>query len=179
MATITDLDRQRMDEITAGLPTKSAKIRRLAAAGYKRADIARYLDIRYQHVRNVLTGPQPKRVNDVEPRNDKTVPMSQSGPEGQAAAAPDAGQKWVWTTVGKNGRIDVPETFLQTIGVAEGDPIQLSVEGDVVRVLPRDAVIREVQAYVRRYIPGDVSLVDELLEERRAEAARERDDAGG
>ncbi len=39
------------------LPTKSAKIRFLNALGWKRGDIAKYLDIRYQHVRNVLIMP--------------------------------------------------------------------------------------------------------------------------
>jgi hypothetical protein len=36
------------------LPTKSEKIRALAAAGYSRSEIANILQIRYQHVRNVL-----------------------------------------------------------------------------------------------------------------------------
>jgi DNA-binding NarL/FixJ family response regulator len=36
------------------LPTKSARIRALARDGMKRADIARKLNIRYQHVKNVL-----------------------------------------------------------------------------------------------------------------------------
>ena len=60
MSDISSLDRQRMDELTAGVRTKSDKIRRLAAAGYARAGIARYLGIRYQFVYNVLSGPQPK-----------------------------------------------------------------------------------------------------------------------
>lgn len=38
-----------------GLPTKSAKIRLLAADGVSTSEIAKVLDIRYQHVRNVLT----------------------------------------------------------------------------------------------------------------------------
>lgn len=42
-------------------PTKSAKIRAMAADGMKRSVIAKTLDIRYQHVRNVLTAPAPKR----------------------------------------------------------------------------------------------------------------------
>ncbi|KKK61710.1 hypothetical protein LCGC14_3011610 [marine sediment metagenome] len=36
------------------LPTKSAKIRAMSADGMSRGDIARALEIRYQHVRNVL-----------------------------------------------------------------------------------------------------------------------------
>lgn len=37
-------------------PTKAEKIRTLARAGYLRADIARLLGVRYQHVRRVLLG---------------------------------------------------------------------------------------------------------------------------
>lgn len=42
-------------------PTKSAKIRTMAADGMKRSAIAKTLGIRYQHVRNVLTAPAPKK----------------------------------------------------------------------------------------------------------------------
>lgn len=41
----------------AGMETTSARIRYLAAEGYKTADIARILDIRYQWARNVLITP--------------------------------------------------------------------------------------------------------------------------
>ena len=50
-----------MDKLTRYLPTKSAKIRLLADHGVSRSEIARYLDIRYQHVRNVLIAPRPKK----------------------------------------------------------------------------------------------------------------------
>ena len=39
------------------LPTKSAKIRYLASQGWTRSQIAKFLGIRYQHVRNVLITP--------------------------------------------------------------------------------------------------------------------------
>ena len=39
----------------SGLKTKSAQIRYLHSQNYSRSQIANYLDIRYQHVRNVLT----------------------------------------------------------------------------------------------------------------------------
>jgi hypothetical protein len=39
-----------------------------------------------------------------------------------------------------------------------------------------DAVVERAQALVRRYVPDDVSLADELIEDRRAEAARELED---
>lgn len=47
---VSDADKKKIND----LPTKSAKIRALAAKGYARARIAEALRIRYQHVRNVL-----------------------------------------------------------------------------------------------------------------------------
>jgi len=41
-------------ETVAGMTTKADKIRALAFAGYLRTEIATHLDIRYQHVRQVL-----------------------------------------------------------------------------------------------------------------------------
>lgn len=40
-----------------GLKSKSSVIRYLAGAGYTRSAIAKFLNIRYQHVRNVLITP--------------------------------------------------------------------------------------------------------------------------
>lgn len=40
-----------------GLPTKSAKIRYLNSLEWSRSEIAAKLNIRYQHVRNVLITP--------------------------------------------------------------------------------------------------------------------------
>ena len=47
----------KMAETCAGLETKSAKIRALTAAGYKKLEVATYLGISFQHVRNVLVTP--------------------------------------------------------------------------------------------------------------------------
>ncbi len=46
--------RQLPQKIVEGLTTKSDKIRALDAAGFTRTEIAQFLGIRYQHVRNVL-----------------------------------------------------------------------------------------------------------------------------
>lgn len=49
------MDIKKAQSLTSNLSTKSDKIRTLADAGYSRSDIAKFLEIRYQHVRNVLT----------------------------------------------------------------------------------------------------------------------------
>lgn len=48
------------DELLVKLGTKSAMIRSLHAEGYKKARIAQFMNIRYQHVRNVLLEPIKK-----------------------------------------------------------------------------------------------------------------------
>ena len=171
MSGISDLDRRHMDELTAEARTTSDKIRHLRAAGYERGDIARYLGIRYQFVYNVDTAPQPKaeqRRSRPEAARRATAVSSQESPEPFEPAP-----SWVWTMIRKGGVIQVPAAFLESMGVAEGDQVQLALDRDVVRVLSRAAAIRELQDQVRRYVPEGVSLVDELLAERRAEAARE------
>ena len=47
-------ERTPAETIIEGLSSKSDKIRALAHAGYLRTEISKLLDIRYQHVRNVL-----------------------------------------------------------------------------------------------------------------------------
>ncbi len=73
--------RDEMDAVAKALPTKSAKIRALDKMGATRAEIAKYLNIRYQHVRNVLVGPAPLSQNGTESMgavtlsaSDETVP---------------------------------------------------------------------------------------------------------
>jgi bifunctional DNA-binding transcriptional regulator/antitoxin component of YhaV-PrlF toxin-antitoxin module len=170
-------DHRRMDELTEGLPSKSAKMRRLAAEGYSRGDIARYIGVRYQFVYNVLAAAAPRTEvgseksakEDVGGAMPASAPVAGEGPS--ESLVPTRG--CVWTTVRKGGTIEFPIAFLQAMGVGKGDHVQLVSEGNVVRVLSRGAALRELQEEVRRYVPEGVSLVDELLAERRAEAARE------
>ncbi len=173
MANVVDLNKQRMDALTAGLPSKSAKMRRLAKAGFKRADIARYLGVRYQFVYNVLSAPRP---SDDPGRESSRVKLEKnaerSKSQGGRTPAP-AAPKWAWVTVERGGRVELPAAFLSALGVREGDQVQLALEGDSIRVLTRAAALRELRAQARRFVPEGVSLVDELIAERRAEADRD------
>jgi antitoxin component of MazEF toxin-antitoxin module len=169
MAQALDVDGQRMDELTAGLPTKSAKIRRLAAAGYERADIARYLGIRYQFVYNVLSAPQPQANERANGLVTGATEPAMSSKQEQSQASP----QWVWTTIRKGGSVELPVAFLEALGIGEGDQVQLALKGGAVRISSREAALREVQELVRTRVPEGVSLVDELIAERRAEAATE------
>lgn len=145
-----------MSRIAEGLPTKSSKIRALDAAGYKRADIARFLDIRYQHVRNVLVQGPPKSEKDRSAQPD--------GPGNVES------QK---LRIAEDGRVVIPADMRRAMLVDETGMITARVVDGELRVLTPEAALRSLQRMVREAVPEGVSLADELIAERRAEARRE------
>jgi AbrB family looped-hinge helix DNA binding protein len=77
------------------------------------------------------------------------------------------------THLGDNGRLVIPATLRRELGLQPGDELVLVLEEDGLRILTRDQAVRAARKLVRRYASGDRSLVGELVEERRAEAAGE------
>ena len=75
--------------------------------------------------------------------------------------------------VDSSGRIVVPAELRDRLNFHPGDELVLREEAGSLTVKTYDQVIAEAQAYFRQFIPPGVSLVDELLAERRAEADRE------
>ena len=73
-------------------------------------------------------------------------------------------------TVGPKGRIVIPIEARRVLGIEEGSELVAMVEGDAVVLLPRSAV----KARLRDLFAGtQPSLAQELIEQRRAEAAEE------
>jgi hypothetical protein len=163
-------DRRRMGEITASLPTKSAKIRALAAAGYKRARIADFLNIRYQHVRNVL-------ISSV--REERSPPV-------RTEAGDDAGEEtsieamtYGRASVDQSGQLRLPQVVLDALEVRPGGWIPWRFEEGELRLMNRAAALRfgqSLAADLAKRHPGVWS--DQLIAERRAEAAREAEEQG-
>jgi AbrB family looped-hinge helix DNA binding protein len=77
--------------------------------------------------------------------------------------------------VGPKGRVVVPAAIRRELGIEEGTQLLARVEGDGVVLEPRTAAIRRLQALVRQAVPEGVSLVDELIAERREEARKEEE----
>ena len=73
--------------------------------------------------------------------------------------------------VGPKGRIVVPAVLRRELGMEEGADVRAD-RGRLV-VEPRAVALSRLRATVRRAVPEDVSLVDELLAERRDEVRRE------
>ena len=71
------------------------------------------------------------------------------------------------------GRLQLPAEMRKALSLGDGDTVLLEIVDGEIHVRPlRDAVSR-VQARLREYVPAGVSLADELIAERRAEAASE------
>ena len=76
--------------------------------------------------------------------------------------------------IAPGGRVVIPAEYRKALGVGIGDHVVLELQGDELRLRSRQATIKKVQAMVRKHIPGGSrSLADELIAERREEAARE------
>ena len=80
---------------------------------------------------------------------------------------------WIRTTVGEGGRIVIPAEFRKALGLKAGDVVMLGLADDELRLVSLRDAIRRTQEMVRRSNPEGRSLVDELIAERRREAARE------
>ncbi len=162
MATHTyDYDRQPAEQVVVGLTTKSDKIRALFRAGYSRSEIARSLGIRYQHVRGVLV-----RSGYMETQLSRPLPD-------EAATAADSAPEQVRATIGPAGRVVIPAAFRASLGVEEGDAVIMRLEGEDLHIVSDATETRRIREMIARYVPEGVSLVDELIKERRREAAAE------
>jgi AbrB family looped-hinge helix DNA binding protein len=75
----------------------------------------------------------------------------------------------VTITVGPDGRILVPVELRRQLGLQPGMSLVARIEDDHLVLERREVVLGRLQAQFER-IPRDVSLVDELLTDRRREA---------
>jgi AbrB family looped-hinge helix DNA binding protein len=73
----------------------------------------------------------------------------------------------------ENGRILIPAEQRRALGLRPGDRVAIQVKDGEALIFSQDQGIRKAQELVRKYVPEGVSLVDELIAERRAEAERE------
>ena len=77
------------------------------------------------------------------------------------------------TRVAEGGRVVIPAEYRNALGLRVGDEVMIELEGGTMRILTIGEAIRRAQEIVLQYVPQEVSLVDELMAQRRAEAARE------
>ena len=76
------------------------------------------------------------------------------------------------TQIGPGGRVVIPAQMRRALGLQPGDEVVFVLEADGLRLMTRAQALEEARRRVRRYVPADVSLVEELLHDRREESSR-------
>ena len=74
----------------------------------------------------------------------------------------------------EGGKLVIPASMRRAMGISRGDTVvvELLPEGEL-RVRPLRSAIREAQEIVRKSVRRDRSLAEELMRERKQDAARE------
>lgn len=75
--------------------------------------------------------------------------------------------------INAGGKIALPADLRREFGLKPGDTLVFESDGDGFKVRSYAAVINELQARFAKYRRPGVSVVDELIADRRAEVARE------
>lgn len=177
------MDRERMELVAGAESTISGKIRALGRAGFKRADIARFLNRRYQHVRNVL-----------EAEMHRTAANSNHVQVEKSAHRADGGSQSLRNLAGKADRPDppvpaifrlrtnadggllIPAHMLARMAVGADEVVIARAERDRLALTSAAASMRRAQELVATLLPGADSLADALIADRRREVEEERID---
>src|SRR5829696_1089025 len=78
--------------------------------------------------------------------------------------------------LGAGGRLVIPAKMRAALGMVVGDRLNVRLEGSELRIYTYKEGLRRVQEIMQGLVPQGVSLVDELIAERRREAAKEQAD---
>lgn len=71
------------------------------------------------------------------------------------------------------GRVVIPAEMRKAMLAEAGDTVSAQVVDGELKVMSQPVVIARLQAEARKHVPAGISVVDELIAERREEAARE------
>jgi|SRR6185312_3007204 len=166
----------RMRAIAGAHATVADKIRALDTAGYARADIARFLGKRYQHVRNVLEGDAQAGGGYVLGKADLSGVRDNDRPferEDNAAFIERRSPTAFWIEVKPDGTLPLPPEIVEVLAGRPGERVFASIADGRVTLKSGDAADRDVQAIMARYIKPGRLVSESLIADRKAEAERE------
>lgn len=149
----------------------------------RQAELARRLNLGAGTLSSIRSGqrrPSPELAKRIEAATDGEVRaavllgVEDAGTGFDHETGPQrlSGGRWM-VKVAPNGSLFLTPEAVMAMGLEPGERLLLRSEGDDVRINSSDKALRRIQQEMRRRIPSDRSLVDELIAERRAEAARE------
>ena len=172
------MDRAEAMRVAASDATVSDKIRALDAAGFPRAEIARLLGKRYQHVRNVLEmdklhppAGRPAASGLAEPGRRFQGPTPQLPPQVE-----DRGGGVYRLRVMEDGSVVLPASVREAFGVTGGGAVMARLEGEDFKLYSGATAWRRIDEKMRPYRwTGGPLASEELIAERRAETTRDAD----
>jgi AbrB family looped-hinge helix DNA binding protein len=77
------------------------------------------------------------------------------------------------TKLDSAGRVLIPASSRQRLGIGQGDEVLVEVDDRGIRITTAAQALKEAQDYFATIKKPGESIVDELIRERREEAARE------
>jgi hypothetical protein len=162
-------DAERLNAIVQPHATVADKIRALAGAGVSRADIARFLGKRYQHVRNVLEG-DAQSGGYVLGKADLSGVQERSRPfdrDDDAAYVERRSATAFWLEVKPDGSLPLSKEIADVLGAEPGRRVFAKIKDGRLTLMSGEAAMDEARAIVRKHIPPDVDLSGGLIEDRR------------
>jgi hypothetical protein len=171
------MDPARLDDIVRPHATVSDRIRALNAAGVPRAEIARFLGKRYQHVRNVLEGDAQAGGGYVLGKADLSGVQEQARSfdrEDYAAHVQARSNGNYRLVVRPDGSILIPKEMVESFDAGPGGVLIARLDGDAFTIVSADTALKEIQEAVKKYAPKDgSSAVDRFLTRKYEDAAKE------
>ncbi|MBW4093823.1 MAG: AbrB/MazE/SpoVT family DNA-binding domain-containing protein [Proteobacteria bacterium] len=73
----------------------------------------------------------------------------------------------------EGGRLVIPAEFRRELALRPGESLVLDIRDGELRVRSLRRAVERAQALVRPYVPAGASLSEELIDQRRADAARD------
>ena len=152
----------KMAEVAAAHSTTSGKIRALAGHGLSRRQIADYLGKSYQHVRQVLVDSERRRTGGAVRASSTPATHNDLG-----FAMLAKGEAAFRVTSDADGRLMIPPEAAKALGLEAGKSAIGRIQHGELVIMSAEQAMRKAQEIVRAFIPANVSLVDELIAERR------------
>ena len=151
--------------------TISDKARALTDAGYSIGQIAKALDRSYQQIRQVVKQYEARKARESQGQTiDEARPLRKE----KANATPAGASALFRLLVGEDGRLSLPGHVLEAAEIGPGDVVVGVVEDGRIVLNSARVSMEQAQELVQALLPGDDSLAESLLADRRREVARER-----
>lgn len=154
----------------------SARIRALAAAGHSRAEIARQVDRSYQQVRQVLVADEARaRRNDPSWTDMASTGVAEQSQRFGHERGPVLMHGVARIPIAADGSATLPTALVQALMGGKGRTLIGRMTEQGLLLMSPEAALAWVREGIPQWKPGQPLWSDDLIAERRTEAAGDND----